>query len=60
VAQMITGIKNGETVAEKIVTDNTQRLCRVEFAKTVCDSVKIIFKNTHGCNDIRVFEVRIK
>lgn len=53
-------IKNGETVAEKIVTDNTQRLCRVEFAKTVCDSVKIIFKNTHGCNDIRVFEVRIK
>ncbi len=53
-------MKDGEIVAEKAVTDNIQRLCRVEFAKTLCDSVKIVFKNTRGCKEIRVFEVRIK
>ena len=53
-------IKNGKIVAEKVVMGNIQRLCHVEFEKTVCDSVKIIFKNTHGCTEIRIFEVRIK
>ena len=49
-----------ETDAEKRVENNIQRLFRVYFEKTLCDSVKIVFKNTHGSKEIRVFEVRIK
>ena len=47
-------------MAQKTVKDNTQRLCRVDFEKTLCGSVKIVFNSTHGCKEIRVFEVRIK
>ena len=52
-------IKNGETVAVKQVTNNTQRLCRIDFPKVVCDNVKVVFHSTHGAKDVRVFEVRI-
>lgn len=53
-------IKDGQIVAKKVIKENAQRLCRVDFEKTLCDSVKIVCKATHGCKDIRVFEVRIK
>ncbi len=53
-------IKDGGIVAKKLVEDNVQRLCRVEFEPITCDSVKIVFHSTHGCKEIRVFEVRIK
>ena len=53
-------MKDGEVVAQKTVANNIQRLCRVNFSKTLCDSVKIVFKATYGDQDIRVFEVRIK
>jgi hypothetical protein len=53
-------MKDGEVVAQKTVKDNTQRLCRVDFEKTLCGSVKIVFNSTHGCKEIRVFEIRIK
>ena len=53
-------IKNGRVVAEKGETDNSQRLSRVIFEKTACDSVKITVNSTHGAKDARLFEVRIK
>ena len=49
-----------KTVAEREITGNCQRLCRVAFENVLCDSVKITFKTTHGCPEARVFEVRIK
>lgn len=53
-------IRKGEVVAQKEIKDNVQRLCRVEFEKTLCDSAKVVFNATRGCKEIRVFEVRIK
>ena len=53
-------IKNGEIVAKKTIKDNAQRLCRVDFEKTLCDRIKVEFFTTHGAKEMRVFEVRIK
>ena len=53
-------IENGKIVAKKEIKDNAQRLCRVDFEKTLCDSVKVEFSATRGVKDIRVFEIRIK
>lgn len=53
-------IKDGKTIAQKEIVENAQRLCRVHFEQTLCDSVKVVCKATRGCKEIRVFEVRIK
>lgn len=51
--------RNGEAVAEKQVRGNYQRLCRVAFDGTECDTVAIRALATNGTPDARVFEVRI-
>ena len=53
-------IKNGEVVVKKEIQGNVQRLCRVDFEKTLCDSVNVEFLATHGAKEIRIFEIRIK
>jgi hypothetical protein len=53
-------IKDGKIITKKEIKDNAQRLCRVNFEKTLCDSVKVEFLTTHGVKEIRVFEIRIK
>lgn len=53
-------IKDRKIVAKKEIKDNVQRLCRVDFEKTLCDSVKVEFLTTYGVKEIRVFEIRIK
>ena len=47
-------------VFEKEIKNNILRLCRVNFEPVECDEIRIIFKETHGAQDIRVFEVRVK
>ncbi len=56
---MVELINNGETVLSKCIKNNIQRMCRVDLEPTECDAVKIIFNSTNGCDDIRVFEIRI-
>lgn len=51
--------KGKEKVLTKTTNGNILRLCRIDFEKTECDTIKITFKNTNGCNRIKVFEVRI-
>lgn len=51
---------NGEIVASKRISENILRMCRVDMPKTLCDTVRLRFEATHGCEDIRVFEVRIR
>lgn len=51
--------KDGNKVLTKTTHGNILRLCRIDFNKTECDTVKITFKTTNGCNRIKVFEVRI-
>lgn len=52
-------IRDSKIVLTKEVADNQQRLCRVDVAPTVCDMVKVTFHQTNGCDEIRVFEVRL-
>lgn len=52
-------LRGGEEIARHAVRENWQRLCRVAFAHTVCDSVRIEVKHTSGIDEARVFEVRL-
>ncbi|MBQ9975475.1 MAG: discoidin domain-containing protein [Clostridia bacterium] len=52
-------ISDGKTVLTQSVNGNIQRMCRARLTPTECDRIKITFKSTHGCDEIRVFEVRI-
>lgn len=52
-------LSDGKQVLKKTVADNIKRMHRVYFEPTECDTVKIIFHATNGCEEIRVFEVRI-
>ena len=52
-------IKSGEIITEKVVKENRQRLCRIDFNETYCDEVKIIVLKTNGCEEARIFETRI-
>ena len=49
---------NGKTVHTINVEDNHQRHNVHKFDKTLCDSVELNVKSTHGENEITVFEVR--
>lgn len=51
--------RNGETVDQKQVRGNYQRLCRVAFDGAESDTVAIRVLTTNGTPDARVFEVRI-
>jgi hypothetical protein len=51
--------RNGETVDQKRVRGNYQRLCRVAFDGAESDTVAIRVLTTNGTPDARVFEVRI-
>ena len=49
---------NEEVVRTIKVEDNHQRHNIHKFEKTICDSVELRVKETHGENEITVFEVR--
>ena len=49
---------NGKEVRRIEVRDNHQRHNIHRFDKTLCDSVELRVKSTHGENEITVFEVR--
>lgn len=51
--------KDGKIVLNKEVSNNVQRMCRIDIEPTECDAVKLTFNSTNGTDDIRVFEVRI-
>ncbi len=55
----VTLSKNGETVAQKEITDNYQRINAHIFDKMACDEVSILVKGTHGLERARIYEVRI-
>lgn len=52
-------LHNGAKVASKQIKDNYQRLYHIAFDKVLADTVKINFYRTNGCEEVRVFEVRI-
>lgn len=51
--------KQRETVWEKRVSDNGQRLNVVEIPGVACDAVELTVEATHGYPAARVFEVRL-
>ncbi|MBR4888122.1 MAG: FAD-dependent oxidoreductase [Clostridia bacterium] len=52
-------LKNGETVWEETVEDNTRRLCVHDLPAVDCDTMQLTVTDTYGHNCARVFEVRI-
>ncbi|MBQ9355124.1 MAG: FAD-dependent oxidoreductase [Clostridia bacterium] len=52
-------IKDGKTVCTRDIKENFQRLVKIKFEKTQCDTVRIDFLNTWGDPCIKVFELRI-
>jgi hypothetical protein len=52
-------ISGGKSVMSKSVKDNIRRMQRIDFPEVECDTVKICFNKTNGCEKIRVFEVRL-
>ncbi len=51
--------KDGEILCKKEIRDNHMRHRIIDVEPTVCDTVKARFYKTNGCEDIRVFEMRI-
>jgi hypothetical protein len=49
---------NSKLVKTIRVKDNIQRHNVIDFEKTSCDEIKLIFTSTNGHKDIEVFEVR--
>lgn len=53
-------LMQGDTVvAEKEIEKNGQRLNILEFENVQCDAIQITVKATHGCDEARIFEVRV-
>lgn len=50
---------DGNTVAEQAVTDNHQRRNTVSFPDVACDTVRVTVLSTNGCEDARIYEIRI-
>ena len=50
--------RNGAVAAVRQVRGNFQRLCRVTFDGTECDTVAVRVLATNGAADARIFEVR--
>ena len=53
-------VRAGKVVAKHSVKDNYQRLVRLHFEPTNCDTVNISFAKTWGDSCIRVFEISIE
>ena len=51
--------KDGKKAAEKIIKDNTQRLNVIDFEPTLCDKITVTVYSTNGCENARIFEIRI-
>ena len=51
--------RNGQTIEEKEVRGNGQRLNVHQFNKVLCDEVLITVTGTHGLDRARIYEVRI-
>ena len=50
---------DGAVVAAKEISKNGQRLNILNFDDIRCDEVQITVKATHGCEEARIFEVRV-
>lgn len=56
----VEAVCDGEITAVREVRDNHQRLNVVEFGEEVlADTVRVIVLSTNGCEDARIYEVRI-
>jgi len=51
--------KNGGVIAERTVTDNTQRSNVITFQPVECDTVTVTVAATNGCDDVHIYEVRL-
>lgn len=50
----------GDTVVEKrTVTANHQRRNILKFDAVTCDGVRLVVQSTNGCEDARVYEIRV-
>jgi len=53
-------LHNGKVIIEREVKDNGQRLNVIDFVPgQLCDTVQIAVHKTHGCDQARIFEVRV-
>ncbi|MBE6976523.1 MAG: FAD-dependent oxidoreductase [Ruminococcaceae bacterium] len=52
-------LRDGCVVAAKEVEHNHQRLNVLKFDAVACDAVKVTILETHGCDNARIFEIRI-
>ena len=52
-------LRAGAVVAAQTVTDNHQRRNTASFSGELCDSVRVHVLATNGCEDARIYEVRI-
>ena len=52
-------LRAGETVAAQTVTANHQRRNAVSFDGTLCDSVRVHVLATMGCEEARIYEIRV-
>ena len=51
--------KDGKKMAEKVIKDNVQRLNIIDFEPTLCDKVTVTVYSTNGCENVRIFEIRL-
>lgn len=52
-------LRKGAVVAEQAVAENWQRLNVLRFGGVVCDTVKVTVEQTYGCDQARIFEIRV-
>lgn len=52
-------LNGGSVVAECLVKDNYQRRNMVSFDNVVCDQVRVNVLATNGCQDARIYEIRV-
>ena len=52
-------IKDGGVVAARQIEHNHQRLNVLHFDSVDCDTVKVTVLATHGCENARIFEIRV-
>ena len=52
-------LRQGAVMAEQAVAENGQRLNVLRFDGVVCDTVKVTVEQTYGCDQARIFEIRV-
>lgn len=52
-------LSGGSVVAEQLVKGNYQRRNTVSFDNVVCDQVRVNILATNGCQDARIYEIRV-